>query len=94
MSLDDLVDYCSSEGRELNRYAAKTARRAEDLAEFRGQSYGGMACLRHVPEPSPLQLRSRTVFVKIVTMPFHCSTDRCLITRKKTMRRTRPKLRR
>lgn len=36
MSLDDLVDYLSSEGRDLNRYAAKTARRVEDLAEFRG----------------------------------------------------------
>lgn len=36
VSLDELKDFGSTEGLELNRYAIKSARRAEDLNEFRG----------------------------------------------------------
>jgi histone H3/H4 len=39
ISLDELSDYCMTEGRELARYAPHTARRMEDLHDFRGQYY-------------------------------------------------------
>ena len=38
VSLDELNDYAATEGKELNRYALYTARRVEDLHEFRCMS--------------------------------------------------------
>jgi histone H3/H4 len=38
VTLSELSDYCATEGKELNRYAAHTARRVEDLKEFRSES--------------------------------------------------------
>jgi histone H3/H4 len=35
VSLDELSEYCSTEGKELNRYALYSARRVEDLHEFK-----------------------------------------------------------
>ncbi|KAF9040159.1 hypothetical protein BJ165DRAFT_1407273 [Panaeolus papilionaceus] len=35
VSLDDLSEYCATEGRELNRYALYSARRLEDLNDFK-----------------------------------------------------------
>lgn len=37
LGLEELSEYCSSEGRELGRYAIHSARRVEDMNEFRGQ---------------------------------------------------------
>lgn len=38
VSIEELSEYCSSEGKELNRYALHSTRRVEDLNEFKGQS--------------------------------------------------------
>jgi len=38
LSLDELNEYCATEGKELNRYALYSARRVEDLHEFRCMS--------------------------------------------------------
>lgn len=35
-NIDELNDYCSIEGVDLSRYAASSARRLDDLAEFKG----------------------------------------------------------
>ena len=35
VSLDELKDYCATEGKELNRYALISSRRVEDLHEFK-----------------------------------------------------------
>lgn len=37
ISLEELSEYCASEGKELGRYAVYTARRVEDLNEFKGE---------------------------------------------------------
>ena len=37
LGLEELSEYCSSEGRELGRYAIHSARRVEDMNEFKGQ---------------------------------------------------------
>jgi histone H3/H4 len=37
VSVDELSEYYSSEGKELGRYAFSSARRVEDLNEFKGQ---------------------------------------------------------
>jgi hypothetical protein len=36
VSVDELGEYCLSEGRELRHYAVLTARRMEDLNELKG----------------------------------------------------------
>lgn len=36
VGVDELSEYCYSEGKELSRYAIHSARRVEDLNEFRG----------------------------------------------------------
>jgi histone H3/H4 len=36
IGVDELADFCSYEARELNRYASNSARRIEDLNDFRG----------------------------------------------------------
>jgi hypothetical protein len=38
VSVDELGEYCLSEGRELRHYAVLTARRMEDLNELKGYS--------------------------------------------------------
>jgi hypothetical protein len=35
VSLHELNDYCATEGKELNRYALYSARRVEDIIEFK-----------------------------------------------------------
>lgn len=35
VGVDELSDYCATEGKELNRYALYSARRVEDLHEFK-----------------------------------------------------------
>jgi Wiskott-Aldrich syndrome protein len=45
VGLEELSEYCSSEGRELGRYAIHSARRVEDMNEFKGQS----GCALHLP---------------------------------------------
>jgi histone H3/H4 len=45
LSLEELSDYCSSEGRELGRYALHSTRRAEDMNEFKSQ----FCCTLHPP---------------------------------------------
>lgn len=42
VSLDELKEYGSTEGIELNRYAVKSLRRVEDLNEFRAQLNDGL----------------------------------------------------
>ncbi|KAH9477013.1 hypothetical protein JR316_0010929 [Psilocybe cubensis] len=42
VSVEELSDYCATEGKELNRYALYTARRVEDLHEFRSQLADGL----------------------------------------------------
>jgi histone H3/H4 len=37
LGLEELTEYCSSEGKELGRYAIHSARRVEDMNEFKGQ---------------------------------------------------------
>jgi len=37
IDLDELSDYCRTEGRELGRYTIQTMRRMEDLKDIRGQ---------------------------------------------------------
>ena len=37
VDVDELGEYCAVEGREMSRYAVHTARRLEDLNEFKGQ---------------------------------------------------------
>lgn len=36
VSMGELEEYCSSEGAELGRYAVNTARRVEELKDFKG----------------------------------------------------------
>lgn len=38
VDLEELSDYCRTEGRELGRYTIQTMRRMEDLKDIRGQS--------------------------------------------------------
>ena len=38
VNLDELKDYCATEGKELNRYALISSRRLEDLCEFKCMS--------------------------------------------------------
>jgi histone H3/H4 len=38
VNLDELKDYCATEGKELNRYALISSRRLEDLCEFKCRS--------------------------------------------------------
>lgn len=38
VSMEELNDYCATEGKEMNRYALYTARRVEDLHEFKCMS--------------------------------------------------------
>lgn len=38
VSMDELHEYCGTEGDELARYSAHCAKRQEDLSEFKGQS--------------------------------------------------------
>jgi histone H3/H4 len=45
VGLEELSEYCSSEGRELGRYAIHSARRVEDMNEFKGQ----FGCVLHLP---------------------------------------------
>ncbi|KIK09511.1 hypothetical protein K443DRAFT_671409 [Laccaria amethystina LaAM-08-1] len=42
VGLDELSDYASSEAKELNRYALYSARRVEDLMEFKSQLLDGL----------------------------------------------------
>ncbi|KAF8966948.1 hypothetical protein BDZ97DRAFT_1806041 [Flammula alnicola] len=42
VSMDELSDYCATEGKELNRYALYSARRVEDLHEFKSQLAEGL----------------------------------------------------
>lgn len=56
VSIEELSDYCSSEGKELNRYALHSSRRIEDLHEFEGQSL----CASHGSAHS-LTLNSSTI---------------------------------
>jgi histone H3/H4 len=37
LDVAELREYCTVEGREMSRYAVHTARRVEDLNEFKGQ---------------------------------------------------------
>ena len=39
VSMTELEEYCVSEGAELGRYAINTARRMEELKDFRGEFY-------------------------------------------------------
>lgn len=57
VSVDELSEYCATEGRELNRYALYSARRVEDLLEFRCMSSlrscrAAVLQLSHVVQPS------------------------------------------
>ncbi|KAF8154078.1 hypothetical protein B0H34DRAFT_720219 [Crassisporium funariophilum] len=61
VNLHDLTDYCTSEGKELNRYALYSARRVEDLHEFKSQLSDGLRLdhddaipLQYARCPSPL----------------------------------------
>lgn len=47
VGVEELSEYCATEGREMSRYAVHTARRIEDLNEFKGQS----ACAAASPVP-------------------------------------------
>jgi Wiskott-Aldrich syndrome protein len=38
VSMDELHEYCGTEGDELARYSGHSAKRQEDLCEFKGQS--------------------------------------------------------
>ena len=42
-SVDELKDYCATEGRDMARYATQTTKRVEDLNEFKGASNGTLA---------------------------------------------------
>ncbi|KAF8990254.1 hypothetical protein BDQ17DRAFT_1372146 [Cyathus striatus] len=42
VNLEELSEYCATEGRELNRYALHSTRRVEDLNEFRAQLSEGL----------------------------------------------------
>ncbi|CAA7261949.1 unnamed protein product [Cyclocybe aegerita] len=42
VTLEELDDYCATEGKELNRYALYSARRVEDLQEFKSQLADGL----------------------------------------------------
>lgn len=46
VDVEELSQYCSSEGRELSRFAVHTGRRMEDLNEFKGR------LRRSVPSPA------------------------------------------
>lgn len=46
VGVEELSEYCALEGYELGRYALKSARRVEDLNEFRG-----LSCRDMVPMP-------------------------------------------
>lgn len=38
VDMEELSDYCRTEGKELGRYTVQTMRRIEDLKDIRGQS--------------------------------------------------------
>ncbi|TFK37668.1 hypothetical protein BDQ12DRAFT_652775 [Crucibulum laeve] len=42
VGVDELNEYCATEGKEFNRYALHSARRVEDLNEFRAQLSDGL----------------------------------------------------
>ncbi|KAF4612033.1 hypothetical protein D9613_003808 [Agrocybe pediades] len=42
VSMEELSEYCATEGKELNRYALYSARRVEDLHEFKSQLVDGL----------------------------------------------------
>jgi len=52
VDLDELSDYCKTEGRELGRYTIQTMRRMEDLKDIRGQSPAPLAKTHHHRLPS------------------------------------------
>ena len=91
LGVDELTDYCASEARDLARYASHTARRAEDLKEFKGQSSRVPYAL-HFFMLYFYQLRWILVSRKI-TMPFLSCTHLSPVPRrltKKAMSRIRP----
>ena len=77
VDLDELSDYCRTEGRELGRYTIQTMRRMEDLKDIRGRS---------PPHPEGIlsssssfsQFLSKRVLGKIATMRYHSSMRHCL----------------
>src|SRR5258708_5777767 len=71
VSLHELNNYCSTEGKELNRYALYSARRVEDIIEFKCMFSPEMCA-----NPSHLfQLNLWTDCVRIGMIPF-CSSMR------------------
>ena len=52
VDLEELSDYCKTEGRELGRYTIQTMRRMEDLKDIRGQSPTLLAKTHHHRLPS------------------------------------------
>jgi len=46
VSMDELTEYCTSEGREMRRFTVHTTRKVEDLNELKGQS-GESLCTAH-----------------------------------------------
>ncbi|KIM56255.1 hypothetical protein SCLCIDRAFT_1220512 [Scleroderma citrinum Foug A] len=60
-NIDELNDYCSIEGVDLSRYAASSARRLDDLAEFKGYLAEGLApCDQVYPPLTPIPSRSQS----------------------------------
>ncbi len=74
VSLDELKEYGSTEGIELNRYAVKSLRRVEDLNEFRGVSWT-CATICRVDGSQP---NSMMDYGRIATMRSHCTMRRSL----------------
>lgn len=58
VSVDELKEYCEGEGREMSRYASRTARRMEELAVLKGRNI----CVKCVPCMLTLLLASRIAF--------------------------------
>jgi len=52
VDLEELSDYCKTEGKELGRYTIQTMRRMEDLKDIRGQSPALLAKTHHHRIPS------------------------------------------
>ncbi|KAG9312596.1 hypothetical protein JVU11DRAFT_6993 [Chiua virens] len=50
-NLDELGEYCSTEGVELSRYASSSVKRLDDLADFRGYLEEGL-----IPDDDPIPL--------------------------------------
>ena len=76
IDMEELSDYCRTEGKELGRYTVQTMRRMEDLKDIRGQSLANVQGKFTILHLFP-QLRSKKVSNKTATIQCHSCMRHC-----------------